>query len=59
MIILSPRERSSLKELDIGGFTSFDQFLEANYYGIPNLAEFTKFQASGFRDTVTKKDYLN
>ncbi len=59
MIIMSPRERSILEDVDIGDFTSFDQFLEANYYGIPNLAEFTQFQASGFRDTLTKKDYLN
>jgi len=59
MIIMSPRERSILEDIDIGDFTSFDQFLEASYYGIPNLAEFTQFQVSGFRDTITKKDYLN
>ncbi len=55
---MSPRDHS-LSDVDIGDFTSFDQFLEANYYGIPNLAEFTQFQASGFRDTLTEKDYLN
>ena len=61
MIIMSLRDRSNIEDIDIdiGDFTSFDQFLEANYYGIPNLVEFTQFQASGFRDTLTKKDYLN
>ena len=59
MIILSPRERRAIEDVDIGDFISLDQFLEANYFGIPNVDEFIKFQASGFRDTVTKKDYLN
>ena len=59
MIVLSPRDRSVLEDVDIGDFLSFNQFLEAYYFGIPNLAEFTKFQASGFRDSVTKRDYIN
>ena len=60
IVRLNPRERSYLKEFDIGDFSDFAEFLEANFYEIPTSKEYNNFKSSPFLNInkLSYRDYV-